>query len=151
MHEIALVLGILGGLLSYEFLGFSPGGIVTPGYLAIFADQPIRIVGTIAVSLCTLVVVRVLGLWMILFGRRRFAVTMLVSFILRWAWDLATMQAAIAVPDMPEMRVVGFIVPGLIANDLERQGIAGTLSVTAIVTALVRLALLFFGSIMAAL
>ena len=142
MHELALALGMFGGLLSYELIGFAPGGIVTPGYLALFVDQPVRILGTLIVSGATLGLVRLISMFMILFGRRRFVVTMLASFLLRWVWDSCIVQLPFGVP---ELRVIGFIVPGLIANDLERQGVVGTLCSLVVVTAFVRLVLVAAG------
>jgi gamma-polyglutamate biosynthesis protein CapC len=134
MYELAIALGMFGGLLSYELIGFSPGGIVTPGYLALFIDQPIRILGTLVVSAATYGVVRLLSGFTILYGRRRFVITMLVSFLLRWGWGAFLMQVPVAVP---ELRVIGFIVPGLIANDLDRQGPLGTVSALVVVTTFV--------------
>jgi gamma-polyglutamate biosynthesis protein CapC len=139
MYELALALGMFGGLLSYELMGFSPGGIVTPGYLALFIDQPVRILGTLVVSAATYGVVRLLSGFTILYGRRRFVITMLVSFLLRWGWGILLVQVPVSAP---ELRVVGFIVPGLIANDLDRQGPLGTMSALAVVTTFVVLAML---------
>ena len=147
MYEFAIAVGMFGGLLSYEFLGFSPGGIITPGYLALFVDQPVRIAGTLLIALATFGIIRLLSSWIILYGRRRFVVTMLVSFLLRWAWDELVMRIPVPVP---ELRVIGYIIPGLIANDLERQGITGTLSSLTVVTVFVRLLMLVVGPWMAA-
>jgi len=144
MHELSIALGIFGGLLSYELLGISPGGIVTPGYLALFVDQPIRILGTLIVSFATYGAVRLLSIFMLLFGKRRFVVAMLVSFLLRWGWEMLIGQVLV---NSPELRVVGFIVPGLIANDFERQGIVNTLCILTVVTAFVRLLLLSTGAL----
>lgn len=145
MHELAIAIGIFGGLLSYEFLGFSPGGIVTPGYLALFIDQPVRILGTLVVAALTFGVVKLLSGIMILYGRRRFVVTMLVSFLLRWLWDTVIVTMPVA---FPELRVIGFIVPGLIANDLERQGALGTMTSLTVVTAFVRLVVVAAGAVL---
>jgi len=144
MHELAIAIGIFGGLLSYELMGLSPGGIVTPGYLALFVDQPMRILGTLIVSMATYAGVRLLSNFMLLFGRRRFVVTMLMSFLLRWGWDLLVGQVLLTTP---ELRVVGFIVPGLIANDFERQGVCATVCILTVVTTFVRLILITAGKL----
>jgi len=142
MLELSMVFSIFGGWLSYELLGFSPGGIVTPGYLALFIDQPLRLMGTLVVTGITFGLVKFSSRWMILYGRRRFIFTMLVSFLLGWGWDMFASQALVI---GHELRVIGFIIPGLIANDLERQGPMGTLSALVVVTAFVRLGLLTAG------
>lgn len=46
----AIGIGIIIGFLFYEVVGLSPGGIVVPGYLALFIDQPGRIVLTIGIA-----------------------------------------------------------------------------------------------------
>jgi gamma-polyglutamate biosynthesis protein CapC len=148
MLELSMALSIFGGWLSYEFLGFSPGGIVTPGYLALFIDQPLRLIGTLVVSGITYALVKLFSCWMVLYGRRRFAFTMLLSFMLGWLWDIFAGGVFFY---GQEMRVIGFIVPGLIANDLEKQGLGGTLSALVVVLAFVRLGILtagfFWGSV----
>lgn len=139
MAELSLALGIALGFLSYELVGLSPGGIVTPGYVALFMDQPVRILGTLLVSVATFLLVRQASRFFILFGRRRFAVVMLASFLLRWVWEAGLARSPV---DLPELRVIGFIVPGLIANDMERQGVLNTAATLLIVASILRLVLL---------
>lgn len=43
-----------------------------------------------------------------------------------------------------DLRVIGYIVPGLIANDMIRQGITKTLLATLLASAIVRLMLIAF-------
>ena len=50
-----LFIGILVSLFITETSGFSPGGIVVAGYLALFARQPVWLAGTLAVALIWLV------------------------------------------------------------------------------------------------
>jgi poly-gamma-glutamate biosynthesis protein PgsC/CapC len=137
--ELAIGLGIFFGIFFYEFFGLTAGGLVAPGYLALFLDQPVRVAGTLVVSLGTFGLVRWLSGYMILFGRRRFALTMLLSFLIRAVWEILLVNTPI---DMPGLRVIGYIVPGLIANEMERQGVFSTLGALTVVAALVRLCLL---------
>lgn len=139
MIELSVVLGIFWGLLSYEFIGISPGGFVAPGYVALFLDQPMRIAGTFIVSVCTFLLINWVSNYVVMFGRRRFAVTMLTSFLLRWLWEELLLRSPV---NIPELRVIGYIVPGLVANDMERQGVITTLCSLTIVSTFVRLALL---------
>jgi len=137
--ELSVVLGIFFGLLSYEFIGLSPGGLVAPGYVALFLDQPVRVIGTLIVSICTFLLINWASNYVVMFGRRRFAVTMLTSFLLRWLWEMALLRSPV---NIPELRVIGYIVPGLIANDMERQGVISTVCSLIIVSTFVRLVLL---------
>lgn len=139
MIELSVVLGIFFGLLAYEFIGISPGGLVAPGYVALFLDQPMRIAGTFIVSICTFLLINWVSNYVVMFGRRRFAVIMLISFLLRWLWEELLLRSPV---NIPELRVIGYIVPGLIANDMERQGLIATICSLIVVSTFVRLALL---------
>src|SRR3989441_13320744 len=68
----------------------------------------------------------------ILFGRRRFAVTMLAAMTLTIAIELIV--GPFTGLD-PGFQVIGFIIPGLIANEVFRQRAVPTLSTLGIVSA----------------
>lgn len=138
MTELVMGLGIVYALAFYEFLGRSPGGIVAPAYVAFFMDQPGRVAATLALSLLTYAVVTLAGRYVLLFGRRRTGLMLLAGFLLGWLWSNASAAAFPATP----FDAIGFIVPGLIANDLDRQGIVTTWASLLLVSALVRLTLL---------
>jgi poly-gamma-glutamate biosynthesis protein PgsC/CapC len=125
----------------YEIIGLSPGGIVVPGYIALFLDQPVRILITLAVALLTYLVVIQLSNYVILYGRRRFLAMVLVSFLLKWLIEEMVIKMPIS---GIELRSIGYIIPGLIANEMRRQGIFPTIYSLAIVSILVRLILLLF-------
>jgi poly-gamma-glutamate biosynthesis protein PgsC/CapC len=125
----------------YEIVGFSPGGIVVPGYVALFLDQPIRILVTLLVALLTYFAVKILSNYIILYGRRRFLTMVLVSFLLKWLIEEIIIKMPIS---GIELRSIGYIIPGLIANEMRRQGIFPTIYSLAIVSILVRLILLLF-------
>ncbi len=143
MLELSIGLGIFGGLLLFELLGYSPGGIVTPGYLALFIDQPLRILGTIIVALITYLIIHYLSKVIILFGKRRFALTILIGFTIGWLWSFLLAEYAVT---SQELKVIGFIIPGLIANEMSKQGITETVSSVVIVTAFVKIATAAVGS-----
>ena len=43
MVELAITLGLIFSLLSYEVFGLAAGGIVVPGYIALQLSQPDRL------------------------------------------------------------------------------------------------------------
>ena len=137
----AIGIGIMVSFAFYEIVGFSPGGIVVPGYVALFLDQPIRILVTLLVALLTYFAVKILSNYIILYGRRRFLTMVLVSFLLKWLIEEMIIKMPIS---GIELRSIGYIIPGLIANEMRRQGIFPTLYSLAIVSILVRLILLLF-------
>ncbi|MCJ7790280.1 MAG: poly-gamma-glutamate biosynthesis protein PgsC [Candidatus Atribacteria bacterium] len=137
----AIGIGIMVSFAFYEIVGFSPGGIVVPGYVALFLDQPIRILVTLLVALLTYFAVKILSNYIILYGRRRFLTMVLVSFLLKWLIEEMVIKMPIS---GIELRSIGYIIPGLIANEMRRQGIFPTIYSLAIVSILVRLILLLF-------
>jgi poly-gamma-glutamate biosynthesis protein PgsC/CapC len=137
----AIGIGIVVSFAFYEIVGLSPGGIVVPGYIALFLDQPIRILVTLLVALLTYFAVKMLSNYMILYGRRRFLAMILIGFLLKWLIE----EIIITIPvSGVELQSIGYIIPGLIANEMRRQGILPTLYSLAIVSIMVRLLLLLF-------
>ena len=130
-------LPFLGLLLSLAFIGLTgiyPGGIIVPSYLALFLHEPTRIIGTLIAALLTLAVYRLSCRWTILFGRRRFVFMILVGAV----WALLWMQLLPAVfPISLEYRVIGWVIPGLIANHLDRQGVMVTTASLVTVTVVI--------------
>jgi len=138
--EAAVGLGVIISLIFTELLGASAGGIVVPGYIALYLDKPLQILGTLGVSLLTWGIIRVVGMFTLLFGKRRMVLSILVGFILGWATrNLIFLNVTIY--DL-QMQSIGYIVPGLIANWFERQGFWKTLSTMTIAAVLVRLILM---------
>jgi len=144
MVELALGLGIAINLLFTEVFGLMSGGLVVPGYLALHLSQPARVVATIAVGGLTYAVVRFgLARLVILYGRRRFGVTILAGFVLHglYAWTLQS------TPAPADLRVIGYIVPGLIANTALSQGFWATVGTTLTIALLVRVLLAALGGV----
>jgi len=137
----AIGIGIMVSFAFYEIVGLSPGGIVVPGYIALFLDQPLRISITLVVALLTYLIVIQLSNYIILYGRRRFLAMVLIGFLLKWLIEEIIVKIPIA---SIELRSIGYIIPGLIANEMRRQGIFPTLYSLAIVAVIVRLILLLF-------
>ena len=146
MGSATLFVGLLLSTLTVELTGVYPGGIIVPGYIALFIDQPLRIGVTLAAALLTLGTYRLMSRWLLLFGRRRFAMLILVGA----AWS---MLMQLVLPPLGASafgwQVVGWVVPGLIANTLTRQSLlatalalgvtsAGTFLVMRLIAAIVR-------------
>jgi gamma-polyglutamate biosynthesis protein CapC len=143
MVELALGLGIAINLLLTEVFGLMSGGLVVPGYLAIHLSQPARVVATLGVGALTFVSVR-FGLMrlIILYGRRRFGVTIMTGFL----WHGLYLAAIGSVPGLSaDLRVVGYIVPGLMANAALTQGWWPTVGMTLSIAVIVRLMLIAVG------
>ena len=112
MNEL-LLLGILFSLIFTEFTDLSPGGIIVPAYFAMYCNEPWRLAMTAAAALLCVAVVRFFSGYMILYGRRRFAVYIMTGILLRFL-------AAFAVPG--SVLSIGWLIPGLLGKDIEKQG-----------------------------
>jgi poly-gamma-glutamate biosynthesis protein PgsC/CapC len=133
--EAAVGLGVIISLIFSEMLGASAGGIVV-----LYLDKPMQILGTLLVSLATWLIIRIIGSFTLLFGKRRMVLSILIGFILGWA-SRNLIFHNITIYDL-QMQSIGYIVPGLIANWFERQGFLKTLSTMTIAAVLVRLILM---------
>ena len=145
MVEVALAAGILVNLIFTEVFGLASGGLVVPGYLALHLDAPGRLLATFAVSLATWVVVRH-GLMrlVVLYGRRRFGITILVGFVMQGLYG-AMLGSLAALP--ADLRAVGYLVPGLIAHTALAQGVWPTVTMTMAGAVIVRLILAAVGGL----
>ncbi len=136
-------LGLVVSLVFSETLGLAAGGMVVPGYMALMIHDPGRIAGTILVSLLTYYFIRLLSNFMFIYGRRRTVVIILVGFLFGW---LSREFLMIGLPDGQtlEFQAIGYIIPGLIANWMERQGVLQTLTTMIVAAVVVRLLLMIF-------
>ena len=138
-YEITF-LGLLVSLLFIGLTGLYPGGIIVPSYLVLFINQPERIAGTLIAAWLTFLCFKLVSKYLIVFGRRRFVFMILVGGI----WTFLWLQIfPVIFPASVEFRVIGWVIPGLIANHFERQGVVVTTA--ALVTVIV--AVYFLGRI----
>jgi len=131
---MGLELPFLGLLLSLGFIaltGVYPGGIIVPSYLVLFLSEPLRLAGTVGTAVLTLGVYLLASRWFILFGRRRFVFIIFVGGL--WALFGQTLLPSLF-PASMEFAVIGWVIPGLIANHMERQGVVVTTASLVLVT-----------------
>lgn len=134
MLQTTVVLSIVFSFLSYELLGILSGGIVSAGYLAFYFNQPSRVLTTLFLAVITCLVVKLLQYRIILFGRRRFMITVLLSIFFAQLIE----QCFVFLVTIPQdMRIIGYIIPGLIANDMEKQGIFKTIMMVVVIAGII--------------
>ena len=133
-------LGLVVSLAFSEVLGIAAGGMVVPGYFALYLDQPIMIATTLLLAYATYAIVHALSSFMIIYGRRR-TVLMIITAFLLGALLRHFGQVPIANSGL-DIKVVGYIIPGLIAIWIDRQGLIETLSALTIASVVVRLGLI---------
>ncbi len=131
-----LFIGLVLGFLFYELTDVSPGGVVAPGYIALFVHQPAKIGVTIGIALVVYALIRFLSRYVFLYGRRKLLVALLLGFCLKLVLELWIRPS---LPLQIDLESIGYIIPGLIANEMVRQKIIPTLSALTIVTVVVYL------------
>jgi len=134
--EAYLVLGVVLGILFMELTDVSPGGLIVPGYIALFWHRPDRIALSLVIALLTVALLRLAGRFLILFGRRRFALFLLAGFAIR---VVAEFFLPLVNPAFGGLEAIGWLIPGIVASDMDRQGVLKTLLAAGAVAALVTL------------
>ncbi len=141
MHELlplSVGIGLAIGLLFTEMFGIAAGGMIVPGYLALHLRRPVDVALTVGAGLATFLVGRAVASFVILYGRRRTVLMIVLGYIagmlVRWATNGVAVEGS-------ELEVVGYIIPGLIAIWLDRQGVVETLAALVTASVVVRLLL----------
>jgi poly-gamma-glutamate biosynthesis protein PgsC/CapC len=137
---IAIGLGLVMSLIFSEAFGLAAGGMVVPGYIALALAEPWRVVGTVAAALLTFLIVRLMSRFMLLYGRRHLVMVILIGFLLGHLT-----RVIFGRPEFPEylsFEAIGYVIPGLIAYWMERQGALATLMSMFMAAVLVRLVLM---------
>lgn len=137
----AMLIGLVVGFLFYEWWGLSPGGVIAPGYLALFVTEPSRIGATIVLAVGVWATIDLLARRLILYGRRRLLLALLLGFCGKYCielWLLPTAGLAL------DLQTIGYLIPGLIGNEMVRQRVVPTLASLGIVTCTVALVLLLW-------
>ena len=160
--SLSIGIGLVVSLLFSELFGLAAGGLVVPGYIALYMTRPLDVGATLAAALLTFFLVRIASTFVIVYGRRRTALMILVGYAVGVLMNTALAAAfeataeplaSGAVPasqalgivaagrEAVEAGVIGYIVPGLIAIWLDRQGVVPTLAALVTSAVVVRLIL----------
>ena len=136
--SLSIGFGLAVSLLFTELFGLAAGGMVVPGYIALHLDRPIEVALTLTAALVTFGIVHAISSVVIIYGRRRTVAMILVGYMVgmfvRWI-------TAGVISGADEYVVIGFIIPGLIAIWIDRQGLVETLCSLLTASAVVRLVL----------
>ena len=140
---LSIGIGLVVSLMFTELFGLAAGGMVVPGYFAVGLSQPMDLALTLATAFITFAFVHALASVVIVYGRRRTVLMILVGYIVgalmrSMASDLETASGG-------DYTVIGYIIPGLIAIWMERQGIVETISALLTAAVVIRLVLILVG------
>ena len=130
-------IGMFLSLILTETIGLAAGGIVVPGYIALVLHNPIQVIATVFAGLITYLIIKLLSSYIIIYGRRLLIISILIGYLIAY---LTRISPTINLNEFSmNIQTVGYVIPGLIAYWIARQGIVPTLSAMIIVASLVRL------------
>ena len=145
MVEVTIGLGIVLSLLLSETLGVTAGGIIVPGYMALYLHQPLQVIITILVAILVWGIIQVLGKKVFLYGKRRIVLALILGFF----FGFISRNFIYLHQEIGSAAVIGNIIPGLIANWMDRQGVIRTVSVVILTAVIVKLStILLFGGVL---
>lgn len=141
----SLFVGIVLSLIFAEKFGINPAGLVVPGYLAFIFDQPIMLLSVLVISCLTYFIVTFgISRWVILYGRRKFAAMILTGMVLKFIFDLIYPLTPF---EVVEVSGIGVVIPGIIANTIQKQGVVITLATTMLLTCITYVILFLYSFI----
>jgi gamma-polyglutamate biosynthesis protein CapC len=127
-----LGIGLVFALLCYLTTNLSPGGMITPGWVALaLIEDPPQAAVMFVMTIVTYVLTRVMQRFVILYGKRLFAAVMMLSVLLSTGLFLLVQR------DYPLLfahETLGFVIPGLVAYQLVRQPPVATALATSVVS-----------------
>ena len=141
----SLFVGVVLSLIFAEKFGINPAGLVVPGYLDLIFEQPIMLLSVLIISCLTYFIVsNGISKWVILYGRRKFAAMILTGMVIKFIFDLLYPLTPF---EMVEVSGIGVVIPGIIANTIQKQGVVITLSTTMLLTCITYIILFLYSFI----
>ena len=137
---IYIGIGMVLSLFLTETLGVTAGGIIVPGYIAMNLENPERLVITFGISIITFLLIKLLSQYIMVYGKRRLVLALLIGFLLGYLSRSGNIiTAGLGTTDF---MVIGNIIPGLIANWMDRQGVLRTISTVLITAGITKLCIM---------
>tara|TARA_Y100000758_G_scaffold299879_2_gene263089 strand:+ start:676 stop:1122 length:447 start_codon:yes stop_codon:yes gene_type:complete len=130
---IAIGIGMCLSLILTETLGVTAGGVIVPGYIALYMHEPFKIIITFSVSLLVLFIIRFLSNYIFIYGKRRLVLSLILGFFFGYLSKIYLDS---------DLSSIGNIIPGLLASWMDRQGALKTISVVIIIAVATRLILI---------
>ena len=120
-------------LVLTETLGVTAGGVIVPGYIALYIHEPFKIIITFSVALLVLFIIRFLSNYIFIYGKRRLVLSLILGFFFGYLSKIYLDS---------DLSSIGNIIPGLLASWMDRQGALKTISVVIIIAVATRLILI---------
>ncbi|EMI17057.1 membrane protein [Rhodopirellula maiorica SM1] len=150
---VSIGIGLAVSLLFSETFGLAAGGMVVPGYIALSLDRPVTVIATFFAAIVTYFIVYSLSNMIVIYGKRRTVLMVLVGFLVGILMESLAPFSAVpedslnmdVLAESNDYEVIGYIIPGLIAIWIDRQGMLETLGILLTAATVVRLVLMLIG------
>lgn len=129
-----LFIGLVVGIIYYELVGISPGGVIAPAYFSLYIFYPHHILLTLCIAIVVFLIINLLSSITILFGKRRLLIAIILGFCIKYLIESQVLN--LAYPNY-DLHFIGYIIPGLIANEIQKQKLIPTMLSIGIVTILI--------------
>jgi len=137
---VVLGLGVLLAVVCYLTTGLSPGGMITPGWVALVSIESPKHVPLIAITvLLTYFIIKGVQKIVILYGKRLFGAVVMVAILIEVTGSLLLLERSLG---LFSNTTLGFVVPGLVTYQLLRQPLGATVLAIATVSAFTYIAML---------
>ena len=134
---LSIGLGMIFSLLLSEIVGLTAGGIIVPGWIAIHLHNPMSIFITFLISIIVYLIVQLISKFVFIYGKRRLVISLLLGFIFGLIFNSFIVDYLLL--NDTYIYSIGFIIPGMIANWMNRQGVIRTITVIMITAPIVQL------------
>lgn len=129
--RLTFIVGIAVSVLVYERTHRTTGSLVVPGYIGASLLSPVALIMTgLNAVLTWFLVSKQLPRFAAVFGRTLFVVNICVSVVLSML--MGPVLGAITPAAVPRLDSIGYVIPALIAYDMNRQGLWRTLSTVSV-------------------
>lgn len=136
MNELA-VLSLVVSLIFTELTDLLPGGMIVPFYFVLYLDDPVKVAATVVSALLSVGVIQLLSRFTLLYGRRKFALYIMVGILEKILFTYLYFGNSYMFYHLS--MTIGYLVPGILGRQMERQGVLKTLGALAVVVLLVKL------------
>lgn len=133
---VGAVASVMMGLFTFARLGLRSGGFISGAYLALVLPRPLDLLFAAGVGIAVwLTVTRLIMPRLLVFGRRKLSTMVLVGAVIAWSVELLVIDVSGGryVP-WSGFTLMTLMIPALLANDAQRQGLEKTVWGAAIAT-----------------
>jgi poly-gamma-glutamate biosynthesis protein PgsC/CapC len=126
-NKLILELSLLGILISCTFIllfNIYPGGIIVPVYFSFYLFQPKRLFATFIIAFISTLIYKLISKKFLLFGRRRFVFLIILSAFFSFFINILLYDYQYG---FSAFYSIGFLIPGLLSNNIIKQGFLITL------------------------